>query len=53
MTTPIELGWDPYDIAPRFTYDQDWIVAIEPIEGSVSPVYPPPRWETTRTLLRR
>lgn len=41
MTTPIELGLDPYDIAPRFTYDQDWIVAIEPIEGSVSPVYPP------------
>lgn len=36
----MELGWRPLEITPIFSLGQDWIVTLEPAEGSASPAYP-------------
>lgn len=36
----VKLGWKPIAVQPIFSKGQDWIVTIEPIPGSPSPVWP-------------
>lgn len=37
----MDLGWRPLEITPIFSFDQDWIVTLEPEPGSPTLIYPP------------
>lgn len=47
MTEPIQLGWKAPRIEMILSKGGDWIVTLEPVEGSTPPDYP---LDTTVTL---